>query len=191
MRRPILLVAAAALVLAAGFAGAAALAHGSLAKADRGGSLVKLRKTALGRILVDARGHTLYLFEADKGRTSVCYGKCAKFWPPLTTKDAPRAGAGVKKSLLGVTMRKGGAHQVTYAGHPLYFFLKDKRAGQTTGQDLDFFGGEWYVLSAAGRKIERKVSDDSPGATTTTTTTSSTTTTDDSGGGGGYGGGGY
>jgi len=185
MRRPILLAAAAALVLAAGFAAAATLAHGAPAKAGSG-SLVKLRKTALGSVLVDTRGRTLYLFEADKGRTSVCYGKCATFWPPLISKGAPRAGAGIHKGLLGVTMRKDGKHQVTYAGHPLYFFVKDTKPGQTLGQNLDFFGGEWYVLAASGRKIEKKAS--TAAVTTPAATTPSTTTTDDSGGGG-YGGG--
>ena len=187
MRRPIMLAAAAAVVLAAGFAAAATLASGSTAKSGSG-TLVQLRKTTLGRVLVDSRGHTLYLFEADKGRTSACYGKCATFWPPLTTKTKATAGAGVRAALLGTTKRKDGTRQVTYAGHPLYRFLKDKRAGQTTGQNLDFFGGEWYVLAASGRKIERKASSDDSSSTGTTTTT--TTTTDDSGGGGGYGGGG-
>ena len=137
------------------------------------GAPLQLRKTALGRVLVDGRGRTLYLFEADKGKTSVCYGQCATFWPPLVIKGKPAAGAGLKASLLGVTMRKGGAHQLTYAGHPLYRFFKDAKPGQATGQGVDAFGGEWYVLSAAGRKIERSASP-APAPTTGTTPTTET-----------------
>jgi len=144
---------------------------------------VQVRSTSLGRILADARGHTLYLFEADKGKKSACYGKCATAWPPLTTTAKPVAGTGAKASLLGTTKRRDGRLQVTYGGHPLYFFYKDTKAGQTSGENLDFFGGEWYALSAAGRKVEPKKS----GTTTTTTSTPAPTTTTSTGGGGGGG----
>jgi predicted lipoprotein with Yx(FWY)xxD motif len=136
--------------------------------------IVKTSSSPLGRILVDGRGHTLYLFERDKSTKSTCYGKCATFWPPLLTTAKATAGAGAKASLLGTTKRSDGKLQVTYHGHPLYFFVKDTKAGTTAGQNLDAFGGEWYVLSAAGVKIEK------------TAATSSS-----SSGGGGYGSGGY
>jgi predicted lipoprotein with Yx(FWY)xxD motif len=151
---------------------------------------VQVRTTALGKILADARGRTLYLFTADKGKASTCNGACAAAWPPLTTTGAPIAGTGAKASLLGTTKRKDGRLQVTYGGHPLYFFVADKKAGQTTGENIDHFGGEWYAVSAAGAKVEPK------GAATTTTTTSGgtttpPTTTGTTGGGGGGGGYGY
>lgn len=125
-------------------------AHSQPAK---GGSVVKLAKTALGQVLVDARGRTLYLYTPDHKNTSVCYGKCASFWPPLLTTAKPRAGKGANASLLGETMRKDGKHQVTYAGHPLYFFANDKKAGQTNGQGLQKI---WWVVSAAGKKVTAK-----------------------------------
>jgi len=143
---------------------------------------VQIRATSLGKILTDARGHTLYLFEADKGKVSACYGACATDWPPLFTTGKPVAGKGAKASLLGTTKRKDGRLQVTYGGHPVYFFFKDKKAGQTSGENLDFFGGEWYAVSAAGKKVEPH-----HGGTTTTTTTTPPTTTGGSTGGGGYG----
>lgn len=120
------------------------------------GALVKLRTTAYGRILVDARGHTLYLFEKDKTSKSTCFGKCATFWPPLLTTGHARAGSGVRAALLGTTRRADGHLQVTYNHHPLYLFIKDARAGQTRGQNLDLFGAEWYVMSARGTKVEKK-----------------------------------
>ena len=140
-------------------------------------------------MLVDARGRTLYLFEADKGKRSVCYGRCAVYWPPLLTAAKPRAARGVKASLLGTTRRKDGKLQVTYRNHPLYLFVRDVRAGQTFGQGLDDSGGEWYVLSAKGVKIERRGGTNA--ATPTETTTPTATTPggypDDPTGGYGYG----
>jgi predicted lipoprotein with Yx(FWY)xxD motif len=118
------------------------------------GALVALGKTGLGKVLVDARGRALYLFEQDKPRTSSCYGACAAYWPPLLSGAKPRSGKGVRASLLGVTRRTDGTRQVTYAGHPLYRFVGDSAPGQTGGQGLDDFGGGWYVVAASGRAVE-------------------------------------
>jgi predicted lipoprotein with Yx(FWY)xxD motif len=149
-RRPLL--AAAFLALAAFPAGSALAAPAAPAARP----LVALRSTAYGPILVDARGHTLYLFQKDKTTSSTCYGQCATFWPPLLAGAKATAGSGVHASLLHTTKRRDGHLQVTYAGHPLYLFAKDTRAGQTAGQNVDAFGAEWYVLSAAGKKVEKK-----------------------------------
>jgi predicted lipoprotein with Yx(FWY)xxD motif len=116
---------------------------------------VGARSTALGQILVDGSGRTLYLFEADKGNSSSCYDACAGVWPPLTASGAPTAGPGVKQSLLGTTTRKDGSTEVVYNGHPLYYFISDNQAGDTTGQGLSSFGAGWYVLSTAGTKIDK------------------------------------
>ena len=118
-------------------------------------SSISLRTTKLGKVLVAANGRTLYLFTADKGKTSTCYGQCASYWPPLIA-EKPTAGAGLKASLLGTTKRKGGKLQVTYGGHPLYFFAEDKKAGDVNGQGFVHFGGAWWVVSAAGKQIRAK-----------------------------------
>ena len=120
------------------------------------GALVSLRKTTLGKVLVDARGHTLYLFEKDKKGTSSCYGACATYWPAAITPAKPRPGTGVRASLLGVTKRTDGRRQVTYAGHPLYTFIADKKAGQTTGEGLSDFGATWDAVASNGHSIEPK-----------------------------------
>jgi predicted lipoprotein with Yx(FWY)xxD motif len=143
----------AAAVIGSVLAASALALHGSTERASAG-SVVKVRTTPLGRVLVDQRGRTLYLFEPDRFGQSVCYGKCAAAWPPLLTRGNPRAGAGARAALLGTTKRKDGKLQVTYEGYPLYGFVKDTEPGQTFGQGLDGFGGEWYVLDALGRKIE-------------------------------------
>jgi predicted lipoprotein with Yx(FWY)xxD motif len=127
----------------------------ALAGTSTSGARVHIAKTRLGQILVDSRGITLYDFVEDKGKTSVCYGACAALWPPLLTHGKPVAGSGVRVSLLGTTKRKDGKVQVTYGGHPLYYFVTDRKPGQTTGQGVNQFGGPWWVLSAKGKEIHR------------------------------------
>jgi predicted lipoprotein with Yx(FWY)xxD motif len=149
---------------AIGYASATALAGGTTT------GTVSLRSTKLGSILVNSKGHTLYLFAKDHGGTSSCTGTCAKYWPPLVSKAKPTAGQGVKKSLLGTTRRANGAMQVTYNKHPLYMYDDDRRAGQTEGQRELAFGARWYVVSAAGRAIVEAASSGGTSMPTTTTT---------------------
>jgi predicted lipoprotein with Yx(FWY)xxD motif len=118
------------------------------------GALVTLRKTALGSVLADARGQTLYLFERDHNGLSMCNTACVAYWPPLVSHGAPRAGTGVKQSLLTLDRAHNGVRQVLYSGHPLYTFVGDKRAGQTAGEGLNNFGAEWYTVAASGQKVE-------------------------------------
>ena len=115
---------------------------------------VGLGSTKLGKILVDGKGQTLYLFENDKGTTSTCDGGCASAWPPLTTTGKPTAGAGVIASKLGTAKRADGTTGVTYDGHPLYTYAGDEAPGQTTGQGSDSFGAPWYVLTRMGKAVE-------------------------------------
>jgi predicted lipoprotein with Yx(FWY)xxD motif len=119
-----------------------------------GAASVALANSNLGKILVDGKGQTLYLFEADKGTASMCDGACASSWPPLTTTGKPSAASGVSASKLGTAKRSDGATEVTYNGHPLYRYAGDTTPGQATGQGSNEFGAEWYVLSAAGNGIE-------------------------------------
>jgi predicted lipoprotein with Yx(FWY)xxD motif len=104
--------------------------------------------------LVDEDGKTLYLWEADKSGTSTCTGACAAAWPPVTTSGPPQAGSGVDKSLLSTVKRSDGTEQVTYNGHPLYYFVGDTAAGMAKGQGSKAFGASWYVLNAKGSKID-------------------------------------
>ena len=122
--------------------------------ASGSGASVKLASTKLGKVLVDAKGRTLYLFEADKGPMSTCDGACATVWPPLEAAGKPTAGAGLDAAKVGTTKRADGGSEVTYNGHPLYTFEGDSAPGQTSGQELDDFGAEWYALSAAGDKVD-------------------------------------
>ena len=162
MKRKLTLFIAAAALAAAALV-AAAFGDTSSAATPRApkGAVVGLRQTGLGNILVDTRGRTLYLFEKDTQGRSACYGACAAYWPPLFSSARPQAGRGVRTSLLGVARRTDGKRQVTYAGHPLYRFAGDTKAGQTTGEGLNNFGAAWDVIAASGRAIEPTASDSS------------------------------
>jgi predicted lipoprotein with Yx(FWY)xxD motif len=154
---------------AAAFAALAALAfvllHPSASNAGQAqGPIVSTTATSLGRILVDPRGRTLYLFEKDKNGKSACVGQCATFWPPLIATGKPRAAAGTKASMLGTTKRADGRLQVTYNHHPLYTFAKDTKKGQTNGEGVIAFGGQWFVVSPGGTRIAK------PKNSSTTTT---------------------
>jgi predicted lipoprotein with Yx(FWY)xxD motif len=117
------------------------------------GATVAVATSKLGQILVDGKGITLYLFVADTGTSSTCYTSCATVWPPVVTAGAPQAGAGADAMLLGTTTRTDGKVEVTYAGHPLYYFVQDKAAGDTTGQGVNGFGGLWWVVSPSGAAV--------------------------------------
>ena len=134
---------------------AAVAAAIALAGTESGRAKVEVRQTPLGRILVGARGNTLYDFPPDGRGPSTCYGACAALWPPLLTTGKPIAGPGARPSLLGTARRKDGKLEVTYNRHPLYYFVSDRRPGQTTGQGLDQFGAPWWALSPAGKEIHR------------------------------------
>jgi predicted lipoprotein with Yx(FWY)xxD motif len=121
--------------------------------AGGGAPLSVVTDPKLGKIIVDAKGRTLYDFVIDKGTMSVCYGACASLWPPYTTNAKPVAGAGVSATLIGTTKRKDGSSEVTYAGHPLYYYAPDQKRGQITGQALNQFGAPWYALAPNGREI--------------------------------------
>jgi len=124
--------------------------------AATGTTIAVANDAKLGSILVDGKGITVYLFVADTGTASTCYTSCANIWPPVLTNGAPQAGTGADKSKLGTTTRTDGKVEVTYAGHPLYYFIKDKKAGDTTGQGINGFGGLWWVMSASGEAITTK-----------------------------------
>jgi predicted lipoprotein with Yx(FWY)xxD motif len=116
---------------------------------------VQVRSGPLGRYLVDGRGRSLYLFEKDRGGRSACYGSCASVWPPLMATGHVARGAGVTAAKLGTVARRGGGREVTYAGHPLYFYAGDSRAGQLKGEGLNQFGAPWDIVAPSGRGIDR------------------------------------
>jgi predicted lipoprotein with Yx(FWY)xxD motif len=125
----------------------------SSVRSSRRGVSVRVMNSRYGRMLFDGKGRALYLFTRERTSRSRCYGGCAKAWPPFLTRGKPRARSGVRSSLLGTTRRRDGRMQVTYRGHPLYYYVDDREPGQVLCQDVVEFGGTWLVVSPSGEAI--------------------------------------
>jgi len=135
------LAATAAVLAVAGCARAIPTSQG-------GPATVSADHSQAGTYLVDESGHSLYLFEGDQNGRSACTDACASVWPPYETDGKPTAGSGVSQKKLGTITRSGGGTQVTYAGIPLYYYAGDGgKPDQTTGEGIEQFGAEWYLLS--------------------------------------------
>lgn len=118
-----------------------------------GPAMVSVASSKVGKILVGETGRSLYLFQADKSSKSTCTGACAAAWPPLVTQGTPKAGPGTSGLKLGTTHRTDGSTQVTVNGRPVYYYAVDKKKGDVMGQLLNQFGGVWWVMDPAGKKI--------------------------------------
>lgn len=154
----------ATLFLAAAACGSTGTAASAPPSSNAAGSPSAMHHAALdvlssryGQILVDGQGRALYLFAADKTSDSTCYDACATAWPPMlaekgTPIDAMHAATA---SLTGTTTRKDGTVQVTYNGHPLYYYEGDKDPGVIKCQAVVNFGGAWYVVDPSGNAITK------------------------------------
>lgn len=150
-----LVVVAAGLIELRGSSGAAAAPErdgaSSAAKKKKGAKL-QVGKSEYGRVVMNARGEALYLFDKDTGPSSQCYGECAEAWPPLLTRGKPRAGEGIDAKKLGTTPRDDGRRQVTYRGHPLYYYVHDS-PGNILCQNVSEFGGLWLLVDGRGNAV--------------------------------------
>jgi predicted lipoprotein with Yx(FWY)xxD motif len=150
-------------------------AGGSATSSGASAVEIETHNGPMGTYLTDSSARSLYLFAADTANKSSCSGGCASFWPPFTGSSAT-AMSGAQASMLGTITRSDGTKQVTYDGHPLYYFKEDTKAGQTNGQGFDNFGGKWWLVAPSGQPITG-----SGGASSSSAPSSS------SGGGGGGG----
>jgi predicted lipoprotein with Yx(FWY)xxD motif len=165
MNRPRRVVPTLAVVVIAAIAAVfVATSGGTMKTAASSSSVVSVERTSLGSVLADGKGRTLYLFEGDRANVSTLSAAGQAIWPPFTSKAKLAAMGGANAALLGTIPGSGGAAQVTYNGHPLYYYVGDQQSGRTTGQGLNQFGARWYVLSSAGRAIT------SPGTSTSGST---------------------
>jgi predicted lipoprotein with Yx(FWY)xxD motif len=117
------------------------------------GVTIKTSTSDYGTILFDGDDQAIYLFDKESGPKSECYGDCASAWPPVLTKGDPQAGEGADASLLGTTERNDGTTQVTYKGHPLYYYEGDA-SGQVGCQNVSEFGGLWLVVKPSGEAVQ-------------------------------------
>jgi predicted lipoprotein with Yx(FWY)xxD motif len=123
------------------------------APGQTGGTTIKTSGSDYGTILFDGDDQAIYLFDKESGPKSECYGDCAAAWPPVLSKGDPQAAGGVDARLLGTTQRNDGTTQVTYNGHPLYYYHNDP-PGQVLCQNVDEFGGLWLVVKPSGEAVQ-------------------------------------
>jgi predicted lipoprotein with Yx(FWY)xxD motif len=120
--------------------------------AARKGTKVVLRDSQFGRILFNSDRQAIYLFDRETTKKPRCYGDCAAAWPPVYARGKPRLGKGLERELLGTTERRNGRRQITYGGHPLYYYAHEG-PGQVLCHDIEEFGGRWLVLKKTGRAV--------------------------------------
>jgi predicted lipoprotein with Yx(FWY)xxD motif len=118
-------------------------------KPDTTGTEIIAAESQYGSILFDSKQQAIYLFDKELSGARECYDACAEAWPPVLTDADPRVGAGVEAKLLGTTERDDGSTQVTYAGHPLYYYIDDP-PGEVLCQNVEEFGGTWLVVEPGG-----------------------------------------
>ncbi len=114
---------------------------------------IKARGSAFGKMLFDRNNQAIYIFQNEKSKAAKCYGACASDWPPVLTSGKPTALKGVKQRLLGTTKRKGGGTQVTYAGHPLYYYAHEG-PGDVFCHNVISYGGNWKVIHGSGKPAD-------------------------------------
>jgi predicted lipoprotein with Yx(FWY)xxD motif len=147
LKRVVILVAVSIAVLAA---------SAGLASAANRPAKLQLRRTNLGKILVNRAGFTLYAFAKDRRGKDVCasINDCLAIWPALVTKGKPMIGPGIQRSLVGTITVPHVGRQITYAGHPLYMYIGDSGPGQTSYVGQIQFGGRWSAVTAGGRLVK-------------------------------------
>jgi predicted lipoprotein with Yx(FWY)xxD motif len=134
-------------------AGTGSTAAGTPASGSTTATVIESHAGSAGSFLTNSSGRAVYLWAADSMNKSMCSGACAGAWPPVTTKGMVTAADGAKAADLGTITRSDGSKQVTYLGHPLYYFAGDSGSGQTNGQGSDSFGAKWWLVAPTGSKI--------------------------------------
>lgn len=140
-------------------------------------TVITTKTSSGGSYLTNSAGRAIYLFMADSTGKSTCDGACASAWPPVIVSGQPTASGGVQASDLGTITRSDGTKQVTYDGHPLYYFVGDTGPGTDKGQGVDGFGAKWWLVAPSGSSITTAVTIGGSGASSSPSS--------------GYGGGGY
>jgi predicted lipoprotein with Yx(FWY)xxD motif len=146
---------------------AASPAGGSSSSAgasSSGGTVITTAKSSGGTVLASSSGRAVYLWAKDTGDMSNCNGACAGAWPPVTTTATATAAGGAKASDIGTITRSDGTKQVTYDGHPLYYFSGDSGPGTASGQGSDGFGAKWWLVAPTGSDVTAAVTSFTAGA---------------------------
>ena len=138
--------------------GGASASTSPAAASSGGGTVITTSSGSAGSFLTSSSGRAIYLWEKDGKNTSACSGACAGAWPPVTATGSVTASGSAVAADLGTITRSDGTKQVTYDGHPLYYYVGDTGAGQVTGQGSDGFGAKWWLVAPSGSAITSSVS---------------------------------
>jgi predicted lipoprotein with Yx(FWY)xxD motif len=168
---------------AAGSSSPAGASSSSAAASGSGSTVITTVSSSAGTFLADGSGHAVYLWTKDSTGMSACSGACAGAWPPVTTTGTVTASGGAKSSDLGTITRSDGTKQVTYDGHPLYFFSGDSGPGMASGQGNDGFGAKWWLVSPSGSDVTSVVSAFTKSGSGTSPAPAATPTSSSAGGG--------
>ena len=168
---------------AAGSSSPAGASSSSAAAGGSGSTVITTVSSSAGTFLANGSGHAVYLWSKDGNGMSACSGACTGAWPPVTTTGQVTASGGAKSSDLGTITRSDGTKQVTYDGHPLYFFSGDSGPGMASGQGNDGFGAKWWLVSPSGSDITAAVSSFTKSGSGTSPAPAATPTSSSAGGG--------
>jgi len=168
---------------AAGSSSPAGASSSSAAAGGSGSTVITTVSSSAGTFLANGSGHAVYLWTKDSSGMSACSGACAGAWPPVTTTGTVTASGGAKSSDLGTITRSNGTKQVTYDGHPLYFFSGDSGPGMASGQGNDGFGAKWWLVSPSGSDVTSAVSAFTKSGSGTSPAPAATPTSSSAGGG--------
>jgi predicted lipoprotein with Yx(FWY)xxD motif len=163
-------------LLAAAACSSSGSSSGSAASGSASSTVITTKTSSGGSFLTNGAGRAIYLFMADSTGKSACDGACAAAWPPVIATAQPTATGSAQASGLSTITRSDGTKQVTYDGHPLYYFQGDTGPGTDKGQGLDNFGAQWWLVAPTGSSITTAVTISGSGSAPAST----------SGGGGGY-----
>jgi predicted lipoprotein with Yx(FWY)xxD motif len=168
---------------AAGSSSPAGASSSSAAAGGSGSTVITTVSSSAGTFLANSSGHAVYLWTKDSNGMSACSGACAGAWPPVTTTGTVTASGEAKSSDLSTITRSDGTKQVTYDGHPLYFFSGDSGPGMASGQGNDGFGAKWWLVSPSGSDVTSAVSAFTKSGSGTSPAPAATPTSSSAGGG--------
>jgi predicted lipoprotein with Yx(FWY)xxD motif len=162
--------AAAATTPAAGASSASNSPAATGSASPSGSAVITTASSAAGTFLAAGSGRAVYLWTKDSGGMSACTAACEGMWPPVVASGAVTASGSVKASELGTITRSDGTKQVTYDGHPLYYFAGDSGPGMANGQGSDGFGAKWWLVAPTGTDVSAAVTSFTLGGSGSTAT---------------------
>jgi predicted lipoprotein with Yx(FWY)xxD motif len=115
------------------------------------GTVITTGDSQFGTMLFNEKKQAIYIWELEESDKAECYGDCAEAWPPVLTDGQPQATGGVNSGLLGTTKRTDGTTQVTYNGHPLYYYAHEG-PGEVKCHNIKTHGGLWWVIQPDGNR---------------------------------------